>query len=307
MRPTQPKTDLGSTARLSTRCRTLRRAPRRRPGPRRKRMRQSADASDICVPAGRCHRGRRAVAAHPTAAPSGKIVVDVTDRPGARPTWWTTSMTVRSTLPRVRRHRSPSAAPHGGSGRRDRAGDRAAADCGDQLGVQCDDEGPPAVVFVDPDQLHRALANLLENAAAATPPGGRIVVTQSLVDGQLLIRVMDPGSGVPDSERERIFDRFVRLSSSRTVWVRVLACPSPAPSPERAAAIYVAFDGWAGPVSSCPCRATRQVELSRALCPFSAVRLHTVRARRRVRSQVSDRAWPPPDPARVAPDARPRG
>ena len=75
--------------------------------------------------------------------------------------------------------------------------------------------GPGATVFGDPDQLQRALGNLLQNAAAASPVGGRIGVTTSLVDGWLAIRVVDTGPGVPPSERERIFDRFVRLSASR--------------------------------------------------------------------------------------------
>ncbi len=76
-------------------------------------------------------------------------------------------------------------------------------------------DSPPVLISADPDQLQRALGNLLENAAAATPAGGRVVVARSVVDGRLSIRVIDTGPGVPPAERERIFDRFVRLSASR--------------------------------------------------------------------------------------------
>ena len=71
-------------------------------------------------------------------------------------------------------------------------------------------------VWVDADQLQRALANLLDNAAAATPLGGAVRVSGSADGaGRLAIRVQDTGPGVPAADRERIFDRFVRLSDSR--------------------------------------------------------------------------------------------
>ncbi len=72
------------------------------------------------------------------------------------------------------------------------------------------------VVLADPDQLQRAFGNLLDNAAAATPVGGLIAVHRSFVDGLLSIRILDTGPGVPAEDRERIFDRFVRLSQARS-------------------------------------------------------------------------------------------
>ena len=79
--------------------------------------------------------------------------------------------------------------------------------------------GPLPPVHVDADQLQRALANVLDNAAAATPVGGAVTVSGGLAgsagSGRLAIRIVDTGPGVPDDDRERIFDRFVRLSDSR--------------------------------------------------------------------------------------------
>jgi signal transduction histidine kinase len=60
-------------------------------------------------------------------------------------------------------------------------------------------------------------ANLLGNALTYTPAGG--VVDVSLVrdsDG-LLLRLRDTGAGIPDDDRERVFDRFVRLDPARAV------------------------------------------------------------------------------------------
>ena len=62
-------------------------------------------------------------------------------------------------------------------------------------------------------QLEQAVRNLLENAerhAAAT-----VTVSLSTGGDGLLLEVSDDGPGVPAEERERIFERFVRLDEAR--------------------------------------------------------------------------------------------
>ncbi|HXV93082.1 MAG TPA: HAMP domain-containing sensor histidine kinase, partial [Pseudonocardia sp.] len=76
-------------------------------------------------------------------------------------------------------------------------------------------EGTPVTVDGDPARLGQVLANLLDNARRHTPPGGRIAVRVS-VEGPAVVRVTDSGPGVPPADRERIFDRLVRLDESRT-------------------------------------------------------------------------------------------
>ncbi len=73
-----------------------------------------------------------------------------------------------------------------------------------------------ATVSGDPDHLHRAMANLLDNATTATPPGGHITLTITTTPGQVHISVTDTGPGIPEHDQHRIFHRFVRLNPART-------------------------------------------------------------------------------------------
>jgi signal transduction histidine kinase len=72
----------------------------------------------------------------------------------------------------------------------------------------------PAAVVGDRDQLRRAVGNLVDNAArhAATRVG--VAVTQR--DGRVVVDVTDDGPGIPAAERDRVFERFVRLDEART-------------------------------------------------------------------------------------------
>ena len=69
------------------------------------------------------------------------------------------------------------------------------------------DEVPGLVA--DPVQLERAFANLLVNAMRY---GGRrqVLVRSREVGGRLVVRIVDQGPGIPEGERERIFEPFYR-------------------------------------------------------------------------------------------------
>jgi signal transduction histidine kinase len=67
----------------------------------------------------------------------------------------------------------------------------------------------------DPDALERVLRNLIDNALAAIQPTGRIDVQLRRRDGYAEALVADNGPGVPEDQRQRIFERFVRLDPSK--------------------------------------------------------------------------------------------
>lgn len=70
-------------------------------------------------------------------------------------------------------------------------------------------------VRVDPTRIAQVLSNLLDNARRYTPPGGRITVDVGCRHGTAELTVTDTGVGIADADRERIFDRLVRLDSAR--------------------------------------------------------------------------------------------
>lgn len=71
-------------------------------------------------------------------------------------------------------------------------------------------EGPgPVPIVGDPDDLHRMVANLLENAVRHTPPGSSVEVTVAATDGRARLEVSDDGPGIPEGIGDEIFGRFV--------------------------------------------------------------------------------------------------
>jgi two-component system sensor histidine kinase KdpD len=73
---------------------------------------------------------------------------------------------------------------------------------------------PDLAVEVDPAQMTEALGHGLENAARYSPAGSTIHVSVAEDETNVFFRVADQGRGVPAEERERVFDRFVRLEDA---------------------------------------------------------------------------------------------
>ncbi len=82
-------------------------------------------------------------------------------------------------------------------------------------------EGGPAVqrdvrtvrVLGDADKLAQVIRNLVENATRAAKSTVRFTLTEQA--GTAVLTVEDDGDGIPPADRERVFERFVRLDASR--------------------------------------------------------------------------------------------
>ena len=68
----------------------------------------------------------------------------------------------------------------------------------------------PLPVDGNPDELHRMVLNLLDNAVRHTPPGATIELRLRAAGRDAVVEVADDGPGVPPEMRDQIFDRFVR-------------------------------------------------------------------------------------------------
>lgn len=75
---------------------------------------------------------------------------------------------------------------------------------------------PDCIVSGDRELIAQAIINLIENALRHTPPGSKITLSGSCDDQAVVASVSDDGPGIAAEDRDRIFERFVRLEGSRS-------------------------------------------------------------------------------------------
>jgi len=85
-----------------------------------------------------------------------------------------------------------------------------------QKGITLDAEiSEPLTIDADEDLVRRLVLNLVDNAVKYTPEEGRIRVNVRTNGDYAEVAVSDTGVGIRPQDRERIFDRFVRLDETR--------------------------------------------------------------------------------------------
>ncbi|MDO4267084.1 MAG: ATP-binding protein [Eubacteriales bacterium] len=82
--------------------------------------------------------------------------------------------------------------------------------------VAIDLAGTPAVVRGSARILDEMIFNLCDNAIKYNRPGGQVHVTVQAVGGHPVLSVADTGIGIPEKDKERIFERFYRVDKSRS-------------------------------------------------------------------------------------------
>ncbi len=83
------------------------------------------------------------------------------------------------------------------------------------LALEVDLPADLPLLDVDSERVGQVLRNLLNNAAAHTPPGGRIAVAARMEDRQVAVSVRDTGAGISPEHVPHVFDRFYRADQSR--------------------------------------------------------------------------------------------
>ncbi len=73
-----------------------------------------------------------------------------------------------------------------------------------------------ATVPALPEDVRLVVDNLLENAVRYNRPGGRVDVRVRVADDAVELLVADTGIGIPEADRDRIFERFYRIDKGRS-------------------------------------------------------------------------------------------
>jgi signal transduction histidine kinase len=73
---------------------------------------------------------------------------------------------------------------------------------------------PELVVHADTDLVRRVIENLVDNAVRYAPEDTDIEVSAATQNGGTEIRVTDRGTGIPEAQREHVFERFARADGS---------------------------------------------------------------------------------------------
>ena len=74
-----------------------------------------------------------------------------------------------------------------------------------------DDNSASAIISADQFQIRELLNNLIDNAICYTPAGGHVTVRVRAGDQVAKLEVEDNGPGIPEAEREKVFERFYRI------------------------------------------------------------------------------------------------
>ena len=73
----------------------------------------------------------------------------------------------------------------------------------------------PAVIEGNRSLIAQALANLVDNAIKYTPSSGKVRIRAAITPDGVDLSVADSGPGIPEADRSRVTERFVRLEASR--------------------------------------------------------------------------------------------
>jgi two-component system sensor histidine kinase VicK len=80
----------------------------------------------------------------------------------------------------------------------------------------CDAPEDLPLIVGDRSRLEQVMMNVIGNAIKYTPDGGHIWVTAGVEENTVWMDVSDDGIGIPEKDRERIFERFYRVDKARS-------------------------------------------------------------------------------------------
>jgi len=87
----------------------------------------------------------------------------------------------------------------------------------ESLGIELSISSSPDSIriFGDRERLGQVIRNIIANALRFTPSDGKIIISSSRENGDILIQISDTGEGIPKDDLEHVFDRFWKGDRSR--------------------------------------------------------------------------------------------
>ncbi len=73
-----------------------------------------------------------------------------------------------------------------------------------------------SIIMANPTAIHILLRNLVDNAIRYSPENSFVKINIEENENQVILTVMDNGPGIPEELRERVFERFFRVSGTKT-------------------------------------------------------------------------------------------
>jgi PAS domain S-box-containing protein len=83
-----------------------------------------------------------------------------------------------------------------------------------KITIQRDLPADLPMLNVDPDIIRRVLINLIDNALRFTPTGSTVAIHALECPDTIMLRIADSGPGIPEGEREHVFERFRQVKSN---------------------------------------------------------------------------------------------
>jgi signal transduction histidine kinase len=70
---------------------------------------------------------------------------------------------------------------------------------------------------IDHERIKEAFLNILNNAIKYTPDGGTVTIRANYGMGRIVLTFTDTGIGIPEGDRDRLFEKFVRMENAKKV------------------------------------------------------------------------------------------
>jgi len=81
--------------------------------------------------------------------------------------------------------------------------------------------GYDGTIILDPDRTRRALVNIVTYAQNYVAQGGMIRLSSEIIGSELILKITDNGSGIPNAFKDKIFEPFVKIVKGKGVGIEM--------------------------------------------------------------------------------------